>query len=154
MRPNLTPDVDLAARLFDALRDASFDGVGVTRDAYGPGEQRAHDLVRLVAAALGLEIAIDPAGNMLMTLPGADRTAKRIVLGSHLDSVPQGGNYDGAAGVLAGLATVAGMRRAASCRGATSPCWRSAPRRRGRGFPPPTPAATPRWAGCRLRCWR
>ncbi len=112
MRPNLTPDVDLAARLFDALRDASFDGVGVTRDAYGPGEQRAHDLVRLVAAALGLEIAVDPAGNMLMTLPGADRTAKRIVLGSHLDSVPQGGNYDGAAGVLAGLATVAGMRRA------------------------------------------
>ena len=112
MRANLTPDVDLAARLFDALRETSFDGVGVTRDAYGPGEQRAHDLVHAVAEALGLEIAIDPAGNMLMTLPGADRTAKRIVLGSHLDSVPQGGNYDGAAGVLAGLATVAGLRRA------------------------------------------
>ncbi len=112
MRPNLTPDVDLAARLFDALREASFDGVGVTRDSYGPGEQRAHDIVRAEAAALGLEIAVDPAGNMLMTLPGTDRTAKRIVLGSHLDSVPQGGNFDGAAGVLAGLATVAGMRRA------------------------------------------
>jgi N-carbamoyl-L-amino-acid hydrolase len=94
------------------LREASFDGVGVTRDAYGPGEQRAHDLVRAEAEALGLEIAVDPAGNMLMTLPGADRTAKRIVLGSHLDSVPQGGNYDGAAGVLAGLATVAGLRQA------------------------------------------
>jgi N-carbamoyl-L-amino-acid hydrolase len=112
MRPNLTPDVDLAARLFDALREASFDGVGVTRDSYGPGEQRAHDIVRAEATALGLEIAIDPAGNMLMTLPGTDRTAKRIVLGSHLDSVPQGGNFDGAAGVLAGLASVAGMRRA------------------------------------------
>jgi N-carbamoyl-L-amino-acid hydrolase len=112
MRPNLTPDVDLAARLFEALREASFDGVGVTRASYGPGEQRAHDIVRAEAAALGLEIAVDPAGNMLMTLPGTDRTAKRIVLGSHLDSVPQGGNFDGAAGVLAGLATVAGMRRA------------------------------------------
>jgi beta-ureidopropionase / N-carbamoyl-L-amino-acid hydrolase len=112
MRPNLTPDVELAARLFDTLREASFDGVGVTRDSYGPGEQRAHDIVRAEAAALGLEIAVDPAGNMLMTLPGADRSAKRIVLGSHLDSVPQGGNFDGAAGVLAGLATVAGMRRA------------------------------------------
>jgi N-carbamoyl-L-amino-acid hydrolase len=112
MRPNLTPDVDLAARLFEALREASFDGVGVTRDSYGPGEQRAHDIVRAEAATLGLEIAVDPAGNMLMTLPGTDRTAKRIVLGSHLDSVPQGGNFDGAAGVLAGLATVAGMRRA------------------------------------------
>ena len=112
MRTNLTPDVDLAGRLFDALREASFDGVGVMRDAYGPGEQRAHDLVRAEAEKLGLEIAVDPAGNMLMTLPGTDRGAKRIVLGSHLDSVPQGGNYDGAAGVLAGLATVAGMRRA------------------------------------------
>jgi N-carbamoyl-L-amino-acid hydrolase len=112
MRANLTPDLELAARLFDALRETSFDGDGVTRDAYGPGEQRAHDLVRAEAEALGLEIAVDPAGNMLMTLPGADRTAKRIVLGSHLDSVPQGGNYDGAAGVLAGLATVAGLRQA------------------------------------------
>ena len=84
----------------------------MTRNAYGPGEQRAHDLVRAEAEALGLEIAIDPAGNMLMTLPGTDRTAQRIVLGSHLNSVPTGGNYYGAAGVLAGLATVAGMRYA------------------------------------------
>ena len=112
MRANLTPDVDLAARLFDALRDATCDGVGVTRDAYGAGEQAAHDIVRAAAERLGLEIRVDPAGNMLMTLPGTDRTAKRIVLGSHLDSVPQGGNYDGAAGVLAGLATVAGMKQA------------------------------------------
>ena len=68
--------------------------------------------MRAEAEALGLEIAIDPAGNLLMTLPGTDRTAQRIVLGSHLNSVPTGGNYDGAAGVLAGLATVAGMRQA------------------------------------------
>ncbi len=112
MRANLTPDVDLATRLFDALREATFDGVGVTRDAYGAGEQAAHDIVRAAADQLGLEVAIDAAGNMLMTLPGTDRTVKRIVLGSHLDSVRQGGNYDGAAGVLAGLATVAGMKHA------------------------------------------
>ncbi|HET8997469.1 MAG TPA: M20/M25/M40 family metallo-hydrolase, partial [Acetobacteraceae bacterium] len=112
MRSNLGPDIDLATRLFTALRDATFDGVGITREAYGPGEQKAHALVRSEAEALGLEIANDAAGNLYMTLPGRDRAAKRIVLGSHLDSVPQGGNYDGAAGVLAGLATVAGMRRA------------------------------------------
>lgn len=112
MRANLTPDVALAARLFDALRAATFDGVGVTRDAYGAGEQTAHDIVRAEAEALGLEVTTDAAGNMLMTLPGTDRAAKRIVLGSHLDSVPQGGNFDGAAGVLAGLATVAGMKQA------------------------------------------
>ncbi|MCW3474388.1 hydantoinase/carbamoylase family amidase [Limobrevibacterium gyesilva] len=112
MRANLTPDIDLAARLFVTLRERSFDGVGVTREAYGRGERIAHEIVRSEAEALGLETRTDPAGNLLMTLPGADRTAKRVVLGSHLDSVPQGGNYDGAAGVLAGLAAVAGMKRA------------------------------------------
>lgn len=112
MIPNLTPDVALAEKLFDELRTATFDGVGITREAYGPGERKAHAIVRAAADAVGLETRADPAGNLLMTLPGSDRAAKRVVLGSHLDSVAQGGNYDGAAGVLAGLATVAGMKRA------------------------------------------
>ncbi|MBR0644883.1 hydantoinase/carbamoylase family amidase [Plastoroseomonas hellenica] len=110
--PNLAPDVELAARLFDTLRERSFDGVGITREAYGPGERMAHALVRAEAEALGLEARSDPVGNLYLTLPGTDRAAKRVVLGSHLDSVQQGGNFDGAAGVLAGLATVAGMKRA------------------------------------------
>jgi N-carbamoyl-L-amino-acid hydrolase len=113
MPADVTPDIDLAARLFDALRQATADGPGVTRAAYGPGERVAHAIVRQAAEALALECRTDPAGNLLMTLPGADRTAPVVVLGSHLDSVAQGGNFDGAAGVLAGLAAVAGMRRAA-----------------------------------------
>jgi N-carbamoyl-L-amino-acid hydrolase len=112
MLPNLTPDIELADRLFGSLRDATHDGVGITREAYGPGEAVAHRIVREEAEAAGLETRADPAGNLLMTLPGSDRAAKRVVLGSHLDSVQSGGNYDGAAGVLAGLATVAGMKRA------------------------------------------
>jgi len=112
MRPNITPDIDLATRLFATLRQRTFDGIGITREAYGPGERIAHEIVRHAAEELGLETRTDPAGNLLMTLPGRDRTAKRIILGSHLDSVPQGGNYDGAAGVLAGLAAVAGMKHA------------------------------------------
>ncbi len=112
MRPNLTPDIELASRLFDALRERTFDGVGVTREAYGRGERIAHEIVRAEAERLGLETRTDPAGNLLMTLPGRDRSAKRIILGSHLDSVPQGGNFDGAAGVLAGMAAVAGMKAA------------------------------------------
>ncbi|HJS86689.1 MAG TPA: M20/M25/M40 family metallo-hydrolase, partial [Acetobacteraceae bacterium] len=112
MRASLTPDIDLAARLFAGLRERGFDGIGITRDAYGPGEQAAHDLVRATAEGLRLETETDPAGNLYMTLPGRDCAAKRIVLGSHLDSVPRGGNYDGAAGVLAGLAVVAGMQAA------------------------------------------
>ena len=112
MLPNLTPDMDLAAELFAGLRAGSADGEGVTREAYGPGERMAHALVRAAADRIGLESTVDVAGNLYMTLPGSDRAAKRIIIGSHLDSVRQGGNYDGAAGVLAGMAAVAGMKRA------------------------------------------
>jgi N-carbamoyl-L-amino-acid hydrolase len=45
-----------------------------------------------------------------MTLPGRDRAAARVVVGSHLDSVPHGGNFDGAAGVVAGLVAVRALR--------------------------------------------
>ena len=109
---NLVPDTALATRLFDTLRARSFDGVGITRVAYGPGEAMAHALLAEEGAALGLERRVDPIGNQYLTLPGADRTRLPIILGSHLDSVPQGGNFDGAAGVLAGLAAVAGLARA------------------------------------------
>jgi N-carbamoyl-L-amino-acid hydrolase len=45
-----------------------------------------------------------------MTRPGRDRAAKRVVIGSHLDSVPHGGNFDGAAGVVAGLVALSALR--------------------------------------------
>jgi beta-ureidopropionase / N-carbamoyl-L-amino-acid hydrolase len=109
----IQPDLDLAASLFAALDQATRSGRGIVRDSYGAGEQAAHDLVRSAAAALGLEIAVDPIGNLSMTLPGRDRAAARIVIGSHLDSVPQGGNFDGAAGVVAGLSVLAALRHAA-----------------------------------------
>jgi N-carbamoyl-L-amino-acid hydrolase len=112
MLPNLTPDIERAARLFDELRARTHDGVGITREAFGPGERIAHEIVRREGEALGLEARTDHMGNLYLTLPGSDRSAPAVLIGSHLDSVPRGGNFDGAAGVLAGLATVAGMRRA------------------------------------------
>ena len=112
MPPNIVPDMTLAARLFDTLRDRTADGPGVTREGYGAGEEVAHALVRAEAEALGMAWHNDHAGNLYMTLPGADRTRPQVIVGSHLDSVPRGGNYDGAAGVVAGLAAVAGMRHA------------------------------------------
>ncbi|MBW4025129.1 MAG: hydantoinase/carbamoylase family amidase [Proteobacteria bacterium] len=111
-RPNLFPDRAIAPRLFAALRAMSFDGLGITREAYGPKETAAHALVRAEAEALGLATATDHAGNLSMTLRGADPALPRLILGSHLDSVRSGGNYDGAAGVLAGLSVVAGLARA------------------------------------------
>jgi len=107
-----TPDLELAASLFDQLSEATRRGRGIVRDSYGAGEQAAHDIMRSAAERLGLEVSIDAIGNLMMTLPGRDRSAQRIIIGSHLDSVPQGGNYDGAAGVVAGLVVVSALKRA------------------------------------------
>ena len=105
-------DIDLAAVLFESLSRATRRGRGIVRDSYGEGEQAAHDIMCAAARQLELETAVDPIGNLSITLPGRDRAAKRILVGSHLDSVPQGGNYDGAAGVVAGMSVLSGMRRA------------------------------------------
>jgi N-carbamoyl-L-amino-acid hydrolase len=98
---------DLAAALFDRLRQDGLDDPGVTRDPYGPGEQRAHATIAEAAHRLGLTIERDAAANLYMTRPGRDRATPRVVIGSHLDSVPHGGNFDGAAGVVAGLVALA-----------------------------------------------
>jgi N-carbamoyl-L-amino-acid hydrolase len=108
----MQPDIKLAARLFDTLDRTTRRGRGIDRDSYGDGEQAAHDLARATADGLALETTIDPIGNLLMTLPGRDRRAPRIIVGSHLDSSPQSGNYDGAAGVIAGLSVVSALKGA------------------------------------------
>src|SRR5580658_10835633 len=114
----LEPDLKLAAALFDSLGRATRRGRGIVRDSYGPGEQAAHDIMHAAAEKIGLDVSIDAIGNLLMTLAGRDRLAPRIMIGSHLDSVPQGGNYDGAAGVVAGLCAVSALKQA----GERPPC--------------------------------
>ena len=94
---------ELAANLFARLRELSFDGIGISRETYGPSETAAMELVAKEAEVHGLETEWDAARNMIVRLPGQDRRLAAVATGSHLDSVPQGGNYDGAAGVIAGL---------------------------------------------------
>lgn len=101
-----------ATVLFDQLRRDGLDEPGVSRDPYGPGEQRAHATVTAAAERLGLRIEHDDAANLYMTLPGRDPAAPSIIVGSHLDSVPHGGNFDGAAGVVAGLVAAAALQSA------------------------------------------
>lgn len=101
------PDMDLATRLFAEMRLRTGGPRGIIRASYGLGEQIAHDMVRREARRLGLESRIDAGCNLYMTMRGR-RPGPAIFIGSHLDSVPLGGNYDGAAGVLAGLAVVSG----------------------------------------------
>jgi N-carbamoyl-L-amino-acid hydrolase len=92
-----------ASDLFDAVASATRDTAGVTRESYGHGEERAMAILEARAAAMGLHCHRDPLQNLWIELPG-DRAAEPcIVIGSHVDSVPQGGNFDGLAGVVAGL---------------------------------------------------
>ena len=101
----------VAATLFDGLASDSTGGIGITRDTYGIGEQSAHDRVRRFGNQLNLEIQTDDALNLYLTFPGQDRSLAAAFTGSHLDSVPCGGNFDGAAGVVAGLTIFARWRR-------------------------------------------
>src|SRR6185437_7856172 len=119
MRPALSTAVSesvdqqrgLVESLFEQLEQSSRDEPGVTRAPYGPRETYAHDLMKTCAEALELEIQSDSAANTYMTLPGSDRSLPPIITGSHLDSVAHGGNFDGAAGVVAGLAAIAAIKR-------------------------------------------
>ncbi|MCG8543784.1 MAG: M20/M25/M40 family metallo-hydrolase, partial [Alphaproteobacteria bacterium] len=101
-----------AANLFEAARRASADTEGVTRPAWSEADMAAARLLEREAEQLGLETDWDRAGNLYMTLPGEDRGKKAILSGSHVDSVPRGGNYDGYAGAVAALTVLAGCRDA------------------------------------------
>ena len=73
----------------------------ISRIAWTDAESTAIAYVRSEGESFGLVGRYDAVGNLILSLPGDHE--KRILVGSHLDSVPHGGNYDGAAGVIAGL---------------------------------------------------
>lgn len=93
----------VAAGLFEEIRALSDDGVGVTREAYGAGEDAAMQAVERWAGEFGFTAARDRFQNLWLRLPEDNRDTPPVVIGSHLDSVPQGGNFDGLAGVVAGV---------------------------------------------------
>jgi hydantoinase/carbamoylase family amidase len=87
------------------------DGEGANRPGLGAAEQAAHDLVAGWMRAAGLEVSRDAAGNLYGRLPGAEPGEPEVWSGSHLDSVPRGGRFDGALGVVA---AVEALRRIAA----------------------------------------
>ena len=76
---------------------------GVNRQALSDGEIVAWHRVIGWAREAGLSAATDAAGNLFLTLAGSDRSVPPLLIGSHLDSQPTGGKFDGAAGVMAAL---------------------------------------------------
>ncbi|MEM8719627.1 MAG: Zn-dependent hydrolase [Cyanobacteria bacterium P01_G01_bin.39] len=79
---------------------------GVKRIAYSKEDIEARNLIQQWMRELQMEIKIDAAGNIIGRYSGTNSDAATLATGSHIDTVPCGGHYDGAYGVLAGLEAV------------------------------------------------
>ena len=97
----------LAAEL-EAAAQIGADGGGVSRFAWTPELAQANNWLMRRLEELGLETELDPAGNVFGRWNAGEGGA--VLVGSHLDTVPRGGRYDGALGVLSALATVRALR--------------------------------------------
>jgi N-carbamoyl-L-amino-acid hydrolase len=110
------PRID-AARLRQQLEALSVFGRpasgtfadGVSRTAYSDADIAARQYVIGLMRQAKLEPRIDPAGNIFARRPGQDASRPPILFGSHIDSVPQGGNFDGDLGSLAAIETIRGL---------------------------------------------
>jgi N-carbamoyl-L-amino-acid hydrolase len=109
------PTIDgrrLWARLM-AMADIGRRGeTGVDRAAFSPEDRKARRLLYEWGCESGLEASQDSIGNLFLRYPGRDPGLAPVLTGSHLDSQPTGGRFDGAFGVLAGLEAVASLARA------------------------------------------
>lgn len=81
-------------------------GGGVTRLSFTAEERQAKDLVASYMREAGLSVHEDAAGNLIGRKEGMNREAPVVLVGSHLDSVYNGGRFDGPLGVLAGIEVV------------------------------------------------
>lgn len=88
-------------KTFSQFGDAGHGGI--TRYSLSDAEIMARNEYKKRMEAIGAEIEIDDLGNMYATLAGSEKDAKRIVMASHVDSVKNGGNYDGILGVMSAM---------------------------------------------------
>jgi N-carbamoyl-L-amino-acid hydrolase len=87
-------------------------GDGVSRVAYSDADVEGRAYVVGLMRAAGLQVRVDPAGNVFGRRPGGDPALPPILFGSHIDSVPSGGNFDGDLGSLAALGAIEACDRA------------------------------------------
>lgn len=105
-----------AQRLWDSLHEMARHGAredgGVNRLTFTAADSAARATLCAWAEAAGCTLTLDRLGSMYLTYAGTDNALPPIAVGSHLDSVPTGGKYDGAYGVLVGLEIVRALHAA------------------------------------------
>src|SRR6202020_2142851 len=91
-----------SARLWDTIHETAKFGAtpkgGVRRLTLGPEDKQVRDWFRNACEAAGLEVNVDALGSMFGLRPGRDMSRPPVGLGSHLDTQPTGGKYDGVLG--------------------------------------------------------
>ncbi|CAG9164274.1 Zn-dependent hydrolase [Cupriavidus pampae] len=101
-----TPRIN-GARLWQSLMDLGALGAtpkgGVCRIALTEEDKLGRDLVVRWCREAGLDVRVDEIGNVFARRAGSDPTARAVATGSHIDTQPSGGKFDGNFGVLAGL---------------------------------------------------
>lgn len=101
------------ARLTKQLDDLSkitSPGQGITRLAFSDSDWQGRQYIINLMQTAGLSIRIDAFGNVIGHYAGQDENLPAIMFGSHGDSVPNGGNYDGIVGILAAIETIRSMK--------------------------------------------
>jgi N-carbamoyl-L-amino-acid hydrolase len=102
----------LWADLHDIARIGATPAGGCDRQALTDLDAQARDWLRVRAEALGCRLLLDRFGNMGFLRPGRDPARQPVGFGSHLDTQPTGGKYDGVLGVLAGLEILRALHEA------------------------------------------
>ncbi|MCK8779596.1 hydantoinase/carbamoylase family amidase [Rhizobium sp. NTR19] len=100
-----------ARRLFAEIAARTADVEGVSRPAFSPVETETLQFLMDYARAEGLAAEWDAGRNVTFSLPEHARSKRYVLVGSHVDSVPRGGNFDGLAGVVSGLLCLVRARR-------------------------------------------
>src|SRR3546814_20761015 len=111
---------------------------GNNRQTLTDADAEGRTLFKSWCDAAGLEMGVDRMGTMFMTRPGTDPDALPVYVGSHLDTQPTGGKYDGVLGVLSGLEVVRNLNDLGirTKHPITATNWTNTDSTR---FPPPTP---------------
>lgn len=112
-RPNLTID---PARLWNDLMETARFGAtargGIRRLTLSEEDRQVRDWFRATCEGLGCTVTVDDVGTMYARRPGRDNSLPPIAIGSHLDTQPTGGKFDGILGVLAGIEVLRTMAAA------------------------------------------